>query len=257
MQTTALLTSTLLIATSLHAQAKPSAAIPATQPTYSVSDLPSARPTAAAARSEDTRVTWNGFQLTIEASGEPMPEVLGRVAHATGLKITGGVPDEHLYGKYGPGSVQSVLGQLFDGLSVNMMLVNDSPTRPKELILTARTGSATPPSTRQVADTEQPRRTPEPIGQVNTIAAPVGRRNPATGEEQPPTSSTSRPAFPGLSAPPTVNNSFTNTGNSETTPEPSTDTSNSSTTQPQSPNGVKTPEEIFEELRKRQQGDPP
>ncbi len=227
----------LLCASALTAQDKPSAAIPATAPTQSVSDLPSARPNAVATNTiTASEVTWDGTNLTIESSGEAMPELLGRVAHETGMKITGGVPDERVYGKYGPGPVQVILGNLFDGLAINMMLVNSGPTRPKELLLTVRSGAPTPPSTRQVSDNYQPRHQPQPI-------QPIAQQPPPGSPQQRPFDPAGQSAFP-ASAPPAGDSTVNNSG----TPTTSTDSG-----QPQSPNGVKTPEQIFEELRKRQQ----
>lgn len=237
----------------LTAQPRPSAAIPATPPTQSVSDLPSAHPNAVATNLiQASDVTWDGSDLTIAANGEPMPELLGRVAHETGMKITGGVPDERIFGKYGPAPVQVVLGQLFDGLSINMMLVNATQTKPKELLLTVRSGAASPPSTRQVSDNYQPRRQPQPI-------QPIAQQPPPGSPQQRPNNQAAPSAFPPLAPPPADNTAFTNNGNAATTANstPTTSTPTTSTSpdssQPQSPNGVKTPEQIFEELRKRQQ----
>lgn len=239
----------LLCPPSLAAQAKPSAAIPATAPTQSVSNLPSAHPNAIATNLiQASDVTWDGSQLTIVANGEPMPELLGRVAHETGMKITGGVPDERIFGKYGPAPVQVVLGDLFDGLAINMMLVNATATKPKELLLTVRSGAPTPPSTRQVVDNYQPRRQP-----VQAIQPPPQR--PQGSPQQRPNNQAGQSAFPTLAPPPAENTAFTNNSNTADTSSSSASTTSSSTdsTQPQSPNGVKTPEQIFEELRKRQQ----
>jgi hypothetical protein len=251
------ITLVLLCAPILAAQIKPSAALPVTAPTQSsVSYLPSAQPNAVATASgTESRITWDGSQLTVEASGEAMPELLGRVARETGMKITGGVPDERIYGKYGPAPVQTVLAQLFDGLAINMMLVNKTATKPKELLLTTRSGAPTPPSTRQVVNNFQPSRQ-DPIRAIPP-APPVNRtqqppRNPPTGSQS---------AFPTLAPPPADNPAFTNNSNAATTTPSTTDSgSNAPATtdgsQPQSPNGVKTPEQIFEELRKRQQQTP-
>lgn len=235
-------------------------AVPPTAPTQSVSDLPSAQPNAVATiPGAASKVTWNGSQLTVEASGEALPEILGRVAHETGMKITGGVPDERVYGKYGPASVQTVLAQLFDGLAVNMMLVNETATKPKELLLTVRSGAPTPPSTRQVA-TDYPQYRPNPVRTPGPSTPPVNLTRPPQPTEHPEQSPTngSQSAFPPLAPPPADNTAFTNNGNTEpSTPAASSTPGNSGSTtdssQPQSPNGVKTPEQIFEELRKRQQ----
>jgi len=240
----------LLCAHSLAAQAKSSAAIPSTAPTQSVSDLPSAHPVATTNLGQPSNVTWDGSRLTIEANGEPMPELLGRVAHETGMKITGGVPDERIYGKYGPAPVQVVLGDLFDGLAINMMLVNATPTKPKELLLTVRSGAPTPPSTRQVVDNYQPQRQSQPIQAIQPPSQP-----PQGLPQQRPNNQAGQSAFPTLAPPPANNTAFTNNGNADTSAG-TTSNSSADSTQPQSPNGVKTPEQIFEELRKRQQQNP-
>ncbi|SDF24893.1 hypothetical protein [Terriglobus roseus] len=240
-------------------------ALPATSPTQSVSDLPSAHPNAVAAvAGAETKVTWNGSLLTVEASGEAMPELLGRVARETGMKITGGVPDERIYGKYGPAPVQTVLAQLFDGLSINMMLVNETATKPKELLLTARTGAATPPSIRQVVPDypqyrpRQAQTPPPPMPPANPTRPPQ-QTPPTQHAEQSPTNG-SQQAFPSLAPPPAENTAFTNNGNTDTTSSNTTNNGSSTTngstpdsSQSQSSSGMKTPEQIFEELRKRQQ----
>jgi len=245
----------------LGAQTTPVAAIPASAPAQSVSDLPSAHPNAVATiPGAESKVTWDGARLTVEASGEAMPELLGRVARQTGMKITGGVPDERVYGKYGPAPVQTVLAQLFDGMAINMMLVNESATKPKELLLTARTGAATPPSTRQVVN-DYPQYRPTPARTSPPPMPPANPTRPPQQSQQAPNNG-SQQAFPSLAPPPAENTAFTNNGNTEpatSTPSNPTDNGGGTTdsSQPQSPNGVKTPEQIFEELRKRQQQQAP
>ncbi len=203
-------------------------AIPATAPTQSVSDLPSARPATLPYQPRVAvgtgAVQWDNAVLTIHASGEDLPGILTQVSRATGLKVTGGVPDERVFGVYGPGPVQQVLSELFDGLYVNLLLVNGTATQPKELILTPRTGGPTPPSpARSIAAYEEaPARVDRP-------------RRMAPGTPFPP--SMQQGGQPAGIAP-----AADATGN--TTPDASG--------QPQSPNGVRTPEQIFEELRRRQ-----
>ena len=81
---------------SASAQAKPSAAIPATSPTQSA---PTATPTAVAPRAGAATVQWNGSSLSIRGNGSNLATVLREVARETGMKITGGVPDEQVFGK--------------------------------------------------------------------------------------------------------------------------------------------------------------
>jgi hypothetical protein len=243
---------------SLVAQAKPSAAIPATAPTQSVSDLPSAHPAVRESTPRgESHINWNGSKLTVNAGGDALPEILQRIARETGMKITGGVPDERVFGTYGPGSVQMVMGQLFDGLAINMMLINGSETTPKELVLTARSGAASPPQVRQVSndDESSPRRSNPmmPVGQQPARgfgSQPPRGQGPggqAQGEQGgPPPNNDGSDDLP--STPASATTAVPNNTAADTNSPPATGAD-----QEQSPNGVRTPEQIFEELRKRQQ----
>lgn len=226
----------LLLPRLAGAQTKPSAAIPATAPTQSVSNLPSAQPSAGLGRSAQGSVVWNGATLSVSGGGDSLRNILRQVARATGMKVTGGVPDERVFGTYGPAPVQQVLASLFNGLSVNMMLINGSATQPKELLLTARTGGPTPPSQ------ALPLSMSDDPADVNLAQPRPGRHTSPDSFGQPPTqeqpgSNGALPAVP-------LNDAAGSGGT------PPTDANG----QPQSPNGVRTPEQIFEELRKRQQG---
>jgi hypothetical protein len=138
------------------------------------------------------------------------------------MKVTGGVPEEPVYGTYGPGPAQEVLPRLFDGMAVNMMLVNEGASRPKELLLTQRVGSASPVQARPIAENEQG----------------LGHGRPGFGASQPQGASQAAPPAP-VETPAEGSNG---------TP-PASDAGG----QTQQPTGVRTPEQIFEELRKRQQ----
>ena len=243
-------------------QAKPSAAIPATAPTQSVSDLPSAHPAIVESTPRgESHITWNGANLTVNAGGSALPEIVQQIARETGMKITGGVPDERVFGTYGPAPVQVVMGELFDGLAINMMLVNGTETTPKELVLTTRSGAATPPQVRQVSnDDDRSRRRSGPItpagqqpgrgfGPQQQRSQAPGGPGATPGNGSPNSDSTGNTGGPpptpaGNAAPGADNGSSTNNATPDST---------ATTDQQQSPNGVRTPEQIFEELRKRQQ----
>lgn len=210
------------------------AAIPATAPTQSVSNLPSAQPQVQSSAKGQSSVAWNGATLAVTGSGDSLRNILRQVARATGMKVTGGVPDEQVFGTYGPAPVQQVLTSLFNGLSVNMLLVNDSPTKPKELLLTARTGGATPPSQ------SQPLTAADDPAEVNLAQPRPGRHtSPESFSEAPaqvqPATTDAGPVVP--------------LNDAGTSGAPATNASG----QPESPNGVRTPEQIFDELRQRQQ----
>ncbi|SEC56227.1 hypothetical protein [Terriglobus roseus] len=259
----AAIAASLVGASPLTAQAKPSAAIPATAPTQSVSDLPSAHPAATGSSPRgESHISWNGSSLTVDAAGDALPEILQQIARETGMKITGGVPDERVFGNYGPGSVQTVMGQLFDGLSINMMLINGSETSPKELVLTARTGSASPPQVRQVTnDDDRFRRRSNPVMPASLPTSrsfgPQGPRGATPSGPGGPPSDGDGSGGPGYPPPmPAGSASSDNSTPATGTTSDSTSTPAAGTDQQQSPNGARTPEQIFEELRKRQQAAP-
>ncbi|MGI4756139.1 MAG: hypothetical protein ACRYGF_04735 [Janthinobacterium lividum] len=228
----------LLFWGSACAQTGSSVAIPPTAPTQSVSNLPSARPVVPATHSGQGQVTWTGSVLSVKGNGDSLRNLLRQVARTTGMRVTGGIPDEQVFGSYGPAPVQQVLADLFNGLNVNLLLVNGSQTQPKELILTTRSGGPTPPSATQPMAMEDP--------------ADVNLAQPRPGRHTSPDSFSGLPAQTqqgSQQAGPAVPlNDTSATGNGS-----AADTSAAATGQPQSSDGVKTPEQIFEELRNRQQ----
>jgi len=84
-------------------------------------------------------------KLAVEATNASLNEVLREVSRKTGMKITGGVADDRVFGSYGPSSPSSVLDALLEGTGSNIMLVDDAKGG-SELILTPRHGGATPPN---------------------------------------------------------------------------------------------------------------
>jgi hypothetical protein len=128
----------------------------AAKPSAVVSTLPRAQPTAQTATGADQsqtaapaarhiEVEYSQGKLSVVASNASLNEILREVAQKTGIKITGGVADERVFGGYGPASSAAVLAALLDGTSSNMLLVDDASGH-SELILTARNGGPTPPN---------------------------------------------------------------------------------------------------------------
>lgn len=211
---------------SAFAQAKPSAAIPATPPT-AVTTQPAAH-TESSIPTHAPVVTWEAGQLKIVAQNSSLNSILRSVALKTGMKIEGGVQDERVFGTYGPDLAATVLAQLMDGTKCNMMLQSDAANLPIQLTLTPVTGGVTPPNPMQAREEEreeeEARRSAEP--------PPAPPSPPATT------------AQPGALLP----NSNTNNGNANTG-------SGDQTTQPQAPGGALTPQQVFEQLKLRQQRD--
>jgi hypothetical protein len=145
------------------------------------------------------------------------------------MKITGGVTDERVYGQYGPSAPAVVLAALLDGTGSNMLLV-DGAKGPTELILTPRLGGPTPPSPAAARPEPEEQEAPEPKQPAPVLAEP--RMSPRRGIGHPPS--------PG---------SLPEANSSDSNPNESTDQPNGA----QSPNGTKTPQQIYNQLRQMQQ----
>lgn len=203
---------------------KPSATMPVSQPVMAPQAAPTPQ-TPAQMPPQRAQVTYSDGQLAVQANNSSLNQILRQIEHETGIKVTGGVAEERVFGKYGPGSTDSVLNALLDGTESNMLLVQRDTSSPGELILTPRHGGPTPPNPNAESfdedqDDAADHSRPAPPQQLHP---PYPRPIP----EQPPAT-----AAPG-SAPTT-----SGTGNGGST---------------QSPNGVKTPQQIYEQLQRMQQ----
>ena len=92
------------------------------------------------------QVTYTDGELSVAADNASLNQILRQIATDTGIKITGGVADERVFGQYGPDSPAQVLAALLDGTGSNMILVHHDGDAISELILTPRQGGPTPPN---------------------------------------------------------------------------------------------------------------
>ena len=155
----------LLSSAGMQAQTGASS-LPSMQPTQEGLTAPlaataSAGPNASAL-SGAPQVTCAGGQLEIRAENSSLNSILRAVSRCTGMRITGHVSEQKVYGNYGPAAPATVLATLLDGTGSNMLLHETASDQPAELILTPRTGGVTPPQPNQNAnadddDDEQPR----------------------------------------------------------------------------------------------------
>jgi len=149
----------MLLASAACAQttAKPNAASPenapaSTLPAMLVTQLPPPLPQTPAPQTpaepppKPAEVAFSSGMLTVKADNSSLSQILGEIARQTGMKITGGVADDRVYGSYGPAICDAVLSQLLDGTGTNVLIVHGSDGLPTELALTARNGGPTPPS---------------------------------------------------------------------------------------------------------------
>jgi hypothetical protein len=214
-------------------QPKPSAGIPATEPTVA----PPAPPLTPGQRpAHHATVVWQAGQLTVTADNSSLNQILREVSRQTGMQITGGVVDERVFGVYGPGDPTTILDALLDGTGSNMLLLLNDADAPATLVLTPRHGGASPPSPNAVAhdaDEDLPPQQIRPISRRAEAPAALNAINPPPSPQ---------PGAPVVAQPA-----------QSSAPPPAAAAADSATTTQQSPNGVKTPQQIFEQLMKLQQ----
>ena len=207
-------------------------------------------PTPAATPASRASVTYADGLLSISATNSSLNQILREISRETGMKITGGVTDERVFGTYGPGSPAKILATLLDGTGSNMILVQgtrsqqgstvSSNAAPLELVLTPRHGGPTPPN--PIAPCFNDGADPDNLRPPQTI---TNRPLPPSIPVADPNGAANSPIAPAAtSVPPPL-----------TTPTDPT----APTTQDQSPNGVKTPQQIYDQLLKlrQQQQTPP
>jgi hypothetical protein len=211
---------------------------------YGQSTLPPMSPTFAERVTHPASVAYAHGELEVRADNSSLNQILRDVSRQMGMKISGVVIDERVYGKYGPSSPAKVLASLLGGTTSNMLLVETRQDTPAELILTPRQGEVTPPNPKAPGfEDESPAAeaasnvAPHRVAVTETVAAPsapaaVPVASASVIENTP-------PASPANSLGSAVDAPMS------TTVQP--------TDQPQSPNGVKTPQQIFEQLQQLQQ----
>jgi hypothetical protein len=209
---------------------------PVEPPQYPVYTPP---PTPPASRAQ---VTYSAGMLSVTANNSSLNQILREISRLTGMKITGGVNDERVFATYGPAPPATVVTALLDGTGSNFLLVNsvanpDGGTAPPvELVLTPRHGGPTPPnpnaaSSNDTADFENL----APPTPANYAAPPVA------APSAPPAGVPAQNNAPAPVSPP----------DGSTPAAPSTP---SDAATPDNPNGVKSPQQIYEQLlRLRQQ----
>jgi hypothetical protein len=228
-------------ASSMHAQ-QPASALPATTPTnppltsqlqtpaQSVSGV-----TPGVSTEHPATVAYTGGRLSVTANDSSLNQILRAISRATGMKVTGGITDERVFGTYGPDDPAKVLYALLDGTSSNVLIIQSSQTSntiagnaaPIELVLSPRNGGPTPPNPN-----------PQPFDNSPRASQPVRPSYPVP-QPTPPPPATSTPANPASATPGALGGAA---------PSTSTDS-----TDQQSPNGVKTPQQIYEQLQQIRQ----
>ncbi len=186
------------------------------------------------------KVTFQDGNLLVTANNSSLNQILRAISLQNGMKITGGVAEERVFGTYGPKRTSAVLNDLLDGTKTNVLVLEDAHHVVRELVLTPRTGGATPPSPGAVANAES--------DDANVPPQPGERRR---GGYQFPQNAPEPAAFAPQQTQPGAETPNADAPNAEA-PTTEQQASPDGTTE-QSPNGVKTPQQIYDQLMKMQQ----
>jgi hypothetical protein len=243
-------------AASAQGPMKPSPSIlPATQPTQlppaNVLPAPIAAtpdgPSASKSQTHRAVVTYAAGMLDVRANNSSLNQILREISRLTGMKITGGVADERVFGNYGPAEPSTILATLLDGTGSNMLIRETASNAPAELVLTPRNGGATPPSPNAPGFDDGPpepeevvpapprgfagglQRVPSPrVGAINaapTSARPAYAQAPTATQQMPPTATQTAPQLPvSNSGPPVVPQPLNNINGSAANTSPTAST---------------------------------
>ncbi len=85
-------------------------------------------------------VTFAGGLLQIRANNSSLNQILRSISHITGMKITGGVEEQRVFGNYGPAPLSTILATLLGGTGANILLLGGNAGTPPTLVLTPRAG---------------------------------------------------------------------------------------------------------------------
>ena len=180
----------------------------------------------ASRRPRRAQVTYLDGQLDVRADDSSLNQILRAISRQTGLKITGGVADQRVFGNYGPATTASVLATLLDGTGTNILLLEGSASTPPELVLTPRGGGPTPPGPSSPIFDDTPDSTPvqEPVQQqsVQQLQQPSARPQPASGPPSMPQPMNNVNGSPNNTSPTASTYPTTNSVPIDTLPTPST-----------------------------------
>lgn len=211
---------------------------PTALPAASPANPPAVTPNVAPRTGHPAEVSFAEGKLEVTADNSSLNQILREIGRLTGMTITGGVADERVFGKYGPAAPAEILGNLLVGSGSNMLLRETAPGTPEELVLTPRQGGPTPPNP-NAADFEDEAPPQQPVRPLPDVQTPVAPPY-ASPFQRPGISPTGDPA-----------QSSTPAGMGAAPSPPSTGSGN-----PTSPNGVQTPQQIYEQLQQLQRAQP-
>lgn len=104
---------------------------------------------------EPAGITLDKGLLAIHADNSSLSAILKHVAASSGMTVDGFQQDQRVFGVYGPGSPTEILSSLLQDAGYNFLMVGTTEQgTPKQIILTARTGSGAASGPAQPASEE-------------------------------------------------------------------------------------------------------
>ena len=102
-------------------------------------------------------VTLQGGLLTVQADNSDLRQILDNIGALGSMSIDGQISDTRVYGSYGPAVPSAVISNLLEGAGYNVILAGINRLGvPRKLVLTPKTGGASPPSAPVVAAPSNP-----------------------------------------------------------------------------------------------------
>lgn len=96
-------------------------------------------------RPSEATVVWNSDGLRIAAHNSSLRQIISDVAQATGATVEGTVPEERVYGDFGPGKPRDVLTKLLGNASYNVLLIGDQGSgTPRRIVINAQAEGTRP-----------------------------------------------------------------------------------------------------------------
>jgi hypothetical protein len=224
-------------------------------------------------------VTYAAGLINVRADNSSLNQILHTISRLTDMTITGGVADERVFGNYGPAEPSTILATLLDGTGSNMLLRISTTDAPSELILTPRNGGPTPPNPNagrfdddEDANQRRPRRLSDRLQRQGQPFQPqaIPQQAQAPAQQQQPSGPPSIPqpandvnGNASNTSPTAASYPTTNSVPLDSVPTPSTTPSTSGivdapnppppgSTTSTSPNGVATPDQIYQQLLQMQ-----
>ncbi|WP_044176935.1 hypothetical protein [Granulicella mallensis] len=264
----------------LGAQVLPGATPQAsTLPANSPTTLPApiaAKPATPTTPAHHATVTYAAGMLNVRADNSSLNQILREISRLTGMKITGGVVDERVFGNYGPAEPSTILATLLGGTGSNILLRESDTNSPTELVLTPRNGGPTPPNPNapgfddgaedlpphDVVQPAQPRLLPTRPGFPQAGPQPQATQ-PTSGPQSIPQPANNVNGSPSNTSPTASTLPVTDSVPTDFVPTPSTTPSTSGIVDAPNPpppgsttstpsNGAKTPEQIYQQLQQLQ-----